>query len=205
MNQPGAANVFSVRSNWEVIMSGSTFTIRLLGATAAVLLASACGSTTATPGTGASPTSAATSGGALGVRTTSLGPVVVDAKGFTVYLLTADRPGHSSCSAQCLVYWPLVPAPAGTTVPSVTGINAALAETKAISGASMVTAAGWPLYTFVKDKAPGDVTGQGVKAFGGTWYAVSPSGAAITAHAASAPTPSGSASTSTGARGGYGY
>ena len=186
-------------------MSGSTFTLRLLGATAVVALASACGSTTATSGAGASPTSASTSGGVLSVRTTSVGPVLVDAKGFTVYMLTADKPGHSSCSTQCLQYWPLVPAPAGSSVPTVKVITAALAETKASSGVAMLTAGGWPLYTFVKDKAPGDVTGQGVKTFGGTWYAVSPSGTAVTAHAASAPSPSGATSSTSGTRGGYGY
>ena len=186
-------------------MSGSTFTVRLLGATATLLLASACGSATATSGGATSPTSAAPSGGILGVRTTSLGPVLVDAKGMTVYLLTADTSGHSSCSAQCLQYWPPVPAPAGAAVPAVKGVGAALAEAKASSGASMLTAGGWPLYTFVKDKSPSEVSGQGVKTFGGTWYAVSPAGMAVTAPAASAPTPSSSTSTSGAVRGGYGY
>src|SRR5450756_1197476 len=136
-------------------MSGSTFTVRLLGATAVLMLAAACHSSSATPVSTATPgagTSATTSapGGVRGVATTSLGPVLVDGKGFTVYMLTADSPGHSTCSAQCLQFWPLVPAPAGSLVPMVSGISAALATTKATSGASMVTAAGWPLYTFVK-------------------------------------------------------
>jgi len=177
-------------------MSVSTFTVRLLGATATVLLASACGSSTVTPAA-TSSTKAATSGGVLGVATTSLGPVLVDSKGLTVYLLTSDTPRHSSCSVQCLAYWPLVPAPAGAAVPKVQGISAVLSVTKATSGASMVTAGGWPLYTFVKDKAPGDVTGEGVKAFGGTWHAVSPSGVAVTAPATKAP-----ATTSAGSGGG---
>ena len=179
-------------------MSGSTFTVRLLGA-AALLLASACGSSTVTSGAGTSPTNATTPGGVLGVATTSLGPVLVDSLGLTVYLLTADTPGHSSCSAQCLQYWPPVPAPAGTSAPSVQGISAALSVTKATGGASMLTAGGWPLYTFVKDKAAGDVTGQGVKTFGGTWYAVSPSGAPVTAPPAGAPATTG------GDAGGGGY
>jgi predicted lipoprotein with Yx(FWY)xxD motif len=182
-------------------MSGPTFTVRLLGATATVLLASACGSSTA-PSAGTSATKAATPGGVLSLATTSLGPVLVDSKGLTVYLLTADHPGHSSCSAACLAYWPLVPAPAGTAVPQVQGIGATLSVTKATSGVSMVTAGRWPLYTFAKDKAPGDVTGEGVKAFGGTWYAVSSSGAAVTAPAASVPATSSSGS---GGGGGGGY
>ncbi len=170
-------------------MSGTTFAVRLLGASATLLLTAACGNSTTspvssnktvTPGTGMS---ASASAGVVGVAKTSLGPVLVDSKGLTVYLLTADTPGHSTCSAQCLQYWPLVAAPAGTSVPSVPGLSAALKSTKATSGASMVTAGGWPLYTFVKDKSPGDVTGQGVKTFGGTWYAVSPSGTAVIAPA----------------------
>jgi predicted lipoprotein with Yx(FWY)xxD motif len=175
-------------------MPGCTFTVRLLGATATVLLASACGSTV-TSGAGTTATTTAASGGVLGVATTSLGPILVDSKGRTVYLLTADKPGHSSCSAACLQYWPLVPAPAGKAVTSVSGVGASLSVTKATSGVSMVTAGRWPLYTFAQDAAPGDIKGEGVTAFGGTWYAVSPSGAAVrtpaSSPATSAPTTSG--------------
>jgi predicted lipoprotein with Yx(FWY)xxD motif len=34
-----------------------------------------------------------------------------------------------------------------------------------------VTYNGWPLYGWVKDKTPGDTTGQGV---GGNWFVVTP-------------------------------
>jgi predicted lipoprotein with Yx(FWY)xxD motif len=181
-------------------MSGSTFTVRLLGATATLMFAAACGGTTTSPVGNKSATPGAGTSGVVGVATTSLGPVLVDSKGFTVYMLTADTKGHSTCSATCLQYWPLVPAPAGAGIPPVQGVSAALAATKATSGASMVTAGGWPLYTFVKDTAPGQVAGEGVKTFGGTWYAVSPSGAPVTA--AASPTP---AATSSAGGGGYGY
>ncbi len=193
--------------NWEVIMARTKISFRLLGVSATVLLASACGGTPSTPAgaaaTGAAPalTNAAATGGVLGVHTSSLGPVLVDAKGMTVYLLTADTPGHSSCSGACLQYWPLVPAPAGAEVKAVQGIAAPLGLAKAANGASMLTAGGWPLYTFVKDSAPGDVTGQGVKTFGGTWYAVSPSGAPVMAAAESAP----ATTSSGGAYGRTGY
>jgi predicted lipoprotein with Yx(FWY)xxD motif len=189
-------------------MSASMFTVRLLGAAATLMLAAACGTTTntssasngsVTPGAATSTTISA-SGSAVGVATTSLGPVLVDSKGFTVYMLTADTKGHSTCSAQCLQYWPLVPAPASSDMPAVQGVTAALATTKATSGALMLTAGGWPLYTFVKDMAPGQVTGEGVKTFGGTWYAVSPSGAPAMASAESAP-----ATTSSGGYGRSGY
>jgi predicted lipoprotein with Yx(FWY)xxD motif len=133
------------------------------------------------------------------VATTKLGPVLVDSKGMTVYLLTADTPGHSTCSVACLNFWPLVPAPAAAGTSTVKAISTALGTAKATSGDSMMTAGGRPLYTFAKDKAPGDVAGEGVKAFGGTWYAVSPSGSAVTAPAKSAPATTGSSG------GGYGY
>src|SRR5450631_3790640 len=126
-------------------MSGSTFTVRLLGATATLLLAAACGSTTTSPVSNKPATPGAGTSGVVGVATTSLGPVLVDSKGFTVYMLTADTKGHSTCSAQCLQYWPLVPAPAGAGIPPVQGVSAALATTKATSGASMVTAGTRPL------------------------------------------------------------
>jgi predicted lipoprotein with Yx(FWY)xxD motif len=166
-------------------MSGPTTVVRVFGVAATLLLASACGSSTPTPAASsatpaASPTSVAASGDSLKVATTSLGPVLVDSKGQTVYLLTSDTPGHSKCNATCLKFWPPVLAPAGASVPSISGISAPLAVTKTTSGASMLTAGGWPLYTFLKDKAPGDVKGQGKKSFGGIWYAVSPSGVAVT-------------------------
>lgn len=182
-------------------MSRSTITVSLLGAAATLMLAAACGTSTTTSASSVATGSAtpAAPGGVLEVATTSLGPVLVDGKGLTVYMLTADSPGHSTCSAACLQYWPPVTGPAPT---SVKGITAALSVTKTTSGTSMVTAAGWPLYTFVKDSAPGDVTGEGVKSFGGTWYAVSPSGKAVTAPAKTAPTTSSSGSSGGG---GYGY
>lgn len=180
-------------------MSRSKVTVSLLGAGATLLLAAACGASTTPSASSGSPGSAGPTapGGVLGVATTSLGPVLVDGTGLTVYLLTADSPGHSTCSAACLQYWPPVAGPAPT---SVNGITAQLSVTKATSGTSLVTAGGWPLYTFVKDRAPGDVSGEGVKSFGGTWYAVSPSGKAVTVSSKAAPT------TSSGSGGGgYGY
>jgi predicted lipoprotein with Yx(FWY)xxD motif len=179
-------------------MSGSKLTIRLLGATATLMLAAACGTSTDTSGAAGSAIKAGASGGVLGVATTPLGPVLVDSHGLTVYLLTADGPGHSTCNSQCLQFWPLVPAPAGNGTPAAKGVATALSVTKATDGASMLAAGGWPLYTFAKDKAPGDVNGQGKQSFGGTWHAVSPSGQAVT-------TPAASATTSAGVKGGYGY
>lgn len=167
-------------------MTRSAFTVRLIAA-ATLLLASACGTTTTTPT--ATPTTttsgAAASGGVLGVAKTSLGSVLVDSRGMTVYLLTADAPGQSTCSALCLDKWPLVPAPAGNV--SVPGVGAPLGVTKATSGASMLTVGGLPLYTYSGDSAAGDTHGEGIESYGGKWYAVSPSGVAVKGSVGSAP------------------
>ncbi len=164
---------------------------------AAALLLSSCGGTASYGGSGSggSPATSHTpaSTGVIHVAHTSLGDVLVDGRGRTVYLLTADKPNKSTCSAQCLVYWPPV---AVKKVTTPAGITAAVGRTTSMAGLTMATVGGWPLYTFVQDKAAGDVTGEGMASFGGVWYAVSPSGQAV-----KGPGP-GSASSSPG-RGGY--
>ena len=49
----------------------------------------------------------------------------------------------------------------------------------ALTGRSQLTYNGHPLYTFVNDKKPGDTNGEGISAFGGSWFAVSPAGAKV--------------------------
>jgi predicted lipoprotein with Yx(FWY)xxD motif len=134
-----------------------------------VLTLTACGTSSSTRSQTAAaggPTSAA----GLHLADTSLGRVVVDARGRTVYLLTADTHNHATCDAGCQQYWPPVPAGRGS------GITAKVASTALPGGGSTATVGGWPVYTYVGDQAPGDVTGEGVATYGGIWYAISPSG-----------------------------
>jgi predicted lipoprotein with Yx(FWY)xxD motif len=178
-----------------------------LGAIAAgaVLALSACGGSSSNAGSssnGGSNHSAtqtkpkisnsprpASHGGALHVANTSLGKVLVNGQGMTVYLLTSDKPNKSLCSTQCLSYWPPVAAPkAGSKLPGVTG---KVGSTKAMDGSTIATVGGWPLYTYVGDHAPGDVSGEGIANFGGVWYAVSPSGHAVKGSAPSSPSTGG--------------
>jgi predicted lipoprotein with Yx(FWY)xxD motif len=147
---------------------------------------SACGSstssTTAAPPQGAGqPGAGAGAAAGLHVATTSLGKVLVDADGKTVYMLTADSAGTSTCSAACLQYWPPV-SPSKVDA----AVTAKVASTTTTAGSKVATVAGLPVYTFVQDQKPGDVTGEGISNFGGVWYAVSPSGQPV--KGASAPT-----------------
>ena len=170
----------------------------LLTTAASALVLSACassGSSTTATSTGSTPSG---SGGGTGlhVASTSLGQVLVDAQGRTVYLLTADSPNHSSCSSACLQYWP--PVAPGSSAASVT---AKVASTTTTGGQKIATAGGWPLYTFIQDQKPGDVSGEGVHSFGGVWYAVSPSGQPVTSGAGSSSSGTGGSSSSPGASG----
>ena len=109
------------------------------------------------------------------VANSSLGRILVDSTGRTLYLFKADSGTTSACSGACAVAWP--PLRTGATPAVSGGANAALVGTIPRSdGARQVTYHGHPLYTFVKDHKPGDVNGQGVTAFGAGWFAVSPAG-----------------------------
>jgi predicted lipoprotein with Yx(FWY)xxD motif len=145
-------------------------------AAASLLTLSACGSsssTTATPvgGGGASSATPSAGSGGLHVADTSLGKVLVDAKGRTVYMFTPDSSGKSTCDSSCLQYWP--PVAPGKTTPTVTG---KVASTTTTAGGKIATVAGWPVYTFIQDQQPGEVAGEGFNVFGCFWYALSPSG-----------------------------
>ncbi len=150
---------------------------------AASLVLAACGSSSsstgsASPSTGPSPSPAAT-GATIAVATNSkLGQILVDGKGITVYLFVHDTGTASTCYTSCAQIWP----PLLTSGPPQAGTGATaslLGTTTRTDGKVEATYAGHPLYYFVQDKQPGDATGQGVDGFGGLWWVLTPSGAAM--------------------------
>jgi hypothetical protein len=87
-----------------------------------------------------------------------------------------------------------------------------VSATLAVNASVMqVTADGAPLYYFSGDSAAGQVNGQGIKSFGGVWYAVQASGqplkstAAAAAPASTPNTANGAAATPTSSGSKYGY
>jgi predicted lipoprotein with Yx(FWY)xxD motif len=154
--------------------------LMVMNAVAAVaLLAAACGGSTATPAQSGAPTTPADTGEKIAAATNAkLGQILVDESGKTVYLFVADMGTTSSCYSSCAAVWP----PVLTTGPPTAGAGAQaslLGTTTRTDGKVEVTYAGHPLYYFVNDKAAGDTTGQGINGFGGLWWAMTPSGAAI--------------------------
>jgi predicted lipoprotein with Yx(FWY)xxD motif len=148
-----------------------------LGALAlAVLALAACGSGGATH---ALPTTQSGRPATIGVASSALGNVLVDRQGRTLYLFGRDSGMTSSCTSACAVNWP----PLGIHGKPAVGSGAHVSDvgtTTRSDGRSQLTYNGHPLYTFVNDKKPGDTNGEGIKAFGGSWFAVSPSGAKVT-------------------------
>jgi predicted lipoprotein with Yx(FWY)xxD motif len=124
--------------------------------------------------TSTAPTKTAT----VRVANSRLGRILVDSTGRTLYLFKADVGTKSACFGACATAWP--PLRTGGKPAVRGGARAALiGTTKRSDGARQVTYNGHPLYLFIKDHKPGDVTGQGVIAFGGAWFAVSPAGKQI--------------------------
>jgi hypothetical protein len=56
-------------------------------------------------------------------------------------------------------------------------------------GGTQVTYNGHPVYIFFKDQNPGDTKGEGVNAFGASWFALSPAGNQISGQAPPPPPP----------------
>ena len=111
-----------------------------------------------------------------------LGNVLVDGKGFTLYLFLPDRhSSHSACNGACAVAWPPLLLPKGTTAPLAGhGLRPSLLGTTVRSGGEIqVTYNGWPLYLWANDASPGEATGQGLNNLGGLWFVVSPKGSPI--------------------------
>jgi len=134
-----------------------------------------CGGSSKASGTPASPTTASGGPATVGVANVGLGKTLVNSQGRTLYLFRKDTSTTSSCLGACAVNWPPLRASGKPTLGS--GANASLVSTAARSdGKRQVIYNGHPLYLFSGDQKAGDTNGQGVNAFGGLWYAVSPAG-----------------------------
>jgi predicted lipoprotein with Yx(FWY)xxD motif len=112
------------------------------------------------------------------VEKTKIGKVITDKRGHTLYMFRADHGTVSACYGKCARFWP----PLTTVGKPVAGPGvktALLGTTKRKDGKLQVTYKRHPLYTFLEDKKPGQTAGEGSKAFGAGWYALTPTGVVI--------------------------
>lgn len=155
------------------------FIAAAIGAAVAV---SACGETTAsgTINQIGSPSPSPVTTATVAVATDpTLGQILVDGSGRTLYLFVADTGTTSTCYNACATNWPPL-LTSGAPIAG-TGVTAALLGTTTRTDASVeVTYAGHPLYYFVGDTRAGAITGQAQNSNGGLWYVVGPDGKQIT-------------------------
>jgi predicted lipoprotein with Yx(FWY)xxD motif len=142
-------------------------------AAAGIALTGACSSS---GGSSASAPTPSANGDPVKVQSTSLGMVLVNGSGRTVYVFANDKTNVSTCDGVCAADWPPVAAP--STLPaSLPGITGALGTTTRSDGSHQLTVSGHPVYTFSGDSAAGQTKGQGITLNGGLWTVVLPSGA----------------------------
>jgi predicted lipoprotein with Yx(FWY)xxD motif len=94
-----------------------------------------------------------------------LAQYLADAKSMTLYTYSKDTAGVSNCSGTCATNWPPYTVAAGAALTTAAGISGAVGTIARADGMRQVTYKGMPLYLWVKDVKPGDVTGNGVGGF----------------------------------------
>ena len=153
---------------------------------AAAVLFAACGGSSnySATSSNAKPAAHATSSSGTTVKTapSSVGTILVDSRGMTLYHLSAEQNGRFICTnSACTGIWHPLTVSAGATPGGVSSLS----TIKRPDGTTQVTYKGDPLYTFAQDQQPGEAKGEGIKDVG-TWTVVT---------VGSAPAP---AATSTG-------
>ncbi|MGE8101639.1 COG4315 family predicted lipoprotein [Pseudomonas fluorescens] len=97
---------------------------------------------------------------------TEKGGMLVDSKGMTLYTFAKDAAGKSMCNDACAANWPPL---AATAMDKSKGDWTVI---KRADGKMQWAYYGKPLYTFVKDKKAGDMTGEGL--MDGAWHVAKP-------------------------------
>ena len=101
----------------------------------------------------------------------TLGKILTDGNGMTLYLFTKDTANVTNCYDQCAVNWPPLLVGEGEEPAAGPGLTGKLGTIDRTDGSRQVTYNGIPLYLWIKDTKAGDVTGQGV---GDVWFVVHP-------------------------------
>ena len=105
----------------------------------------------------------------------SLGKIVVNVNGMTLYAFDSDTKDKSACTNGCTATWPPLTA---TGTPTGIGLTAGdFATITRDDGTQQVSLHGHPLYTYAPDAKPGDTKGQGKL---GLWHVVGTDGNPVT-------------------------
>jgi predicted lipoprotein with Yx(FWY)xxD motif len=141
------------------------------------VLASAASASTVASAQDRAPTARAAKAAKVQLRKTSLGKILVNASGFTLYRFTKDTHNKNACVkiSGCPQAWPALSTSGNPTAGP--GVKASLLSTiKLPGGTKQVTYAGHPLYTYARASEPGETSYVGANEFGGTWDALNAAG-----------------------------
>jgi predicted lipoprotein with Yx(FWY)xxD motif len=157
-------------------MKRSTFPAAAALVSLTALAVAACGgSSNHAAGSTAPPTNNGRPATVGVANISNIGKILDDADGRTLYLFAKDSGTKSVCTGACASEWPPLRASGKPTV----GAGASgfiVATIPRPDGLPQVTYNGHALYTYTGDHNPGDTNGQGLTAFGGGWFALSPAG-----------------------------
>ena len=109
-------------------------------------------------------------------RNTSLGQILVDGQGRTLYLFQHDT-GPVQLHRQLRFGWPPVPV-SGTPWPRGSTGRRHRRHHRG-GGYAQLTYAGHPLYYFAGDDSAGQTRGQAIDEFGAKWYVLNQAGDAL--------------------------
>jgi len=118
-------------------------------------------------------------GDTIKVTSTSLGEILVDAQGKTLYYFANDIPASnvSSCNGQCTLVWPVFAA--DTIIVSSPLISSEFTSFTRPDGKKQTTFRGWPLYYYQADTKPRDTNGDNVL---NVWFVVKVDETVMIAH-----------------------
>jgi predicted lipoprotein with Yx(FWY)xxD motif len=117
------------------------------------------------------PQAPVSTAGNVKLGTTSLGKVLTDAGGMTLYFFVTDLAGEgmSTCYGTCASIWPIFSVDTPVVSPPLPASD--FTSITRTDGTKQTTYKGWPLYYYKNDRKPGDMNGENVLK---TWYVAKP-------------------------------
>lgn len=116
--------------------------------------------------------------GAVKLDFSPYGPLLTTTSGHSLYYFLKDAPGTTTCYESCATKWLPYMATDGLRVDAAAGEKGLITGTLSIidraDGAKQLTYAGWPLYQWKEDVAPGQANGHGINKL---WAIARPNGA----------------------------
>jgi predicted lipoprotein with Yx(FWY)xxD motif len=161
-----------MRVRHGLVAAVTTAAVTTAAVAAAALLVAGCG--------GSSPAASSGSGSKVIVMAKSLpgvGTVLVNAKGYVLYMFVRDGQKQVTCTSLCAATWPPLRVSPRDVLAAGAGVKSSLLGSDPDpAGGRVVTYNGWPLYTYTGDVQAGQSTGQGIDLNGGEWFVMRPSG-----------------------------